>query len=214
MIKTVIPVKNLSALAKADESVKVLVLRCTSSGRRSFASVLAENVTQGITGQLKNAEVKNLDAGRMVIASGAQNAWPSPYNDPESDLFVPQDEMPSIYDALIQCDITLVAVDTHWNFPSRSFVGVAERLQAFKVGMDSGQVKLKNKVVGVIATSAYGGANLAASSIAQMFSHLGFLLPGHSIITAQESAAKEDHSAAIQAAGVALVDAALSFRRT
>lgn len=214
MTKHVIPVKNLGALVKADESLKILSLRCTSQGRRSLAGGISEGVLSAITSQIKDAEVKNLDLGRMVIASGAQQSWPSPYNDPESNLFVVQDEMPVVYEALVQCDVIIFATDTYWNFPNRHMVGMAERLQAFKTGIDSGQVKMGPKVAAVIATSVFGGANQAAASIAQMCAHLGFTVPGHCVITAMEgTVAKDDYSTAIQAAGVALIDAAMAFRR-
>lgn len=212
-MKTVIPVRTLSPVVKSDEALKVLLLRCASTGRRSLSGVIAEQVVQTISGLLKDSEIKTLDAAKMVIASGAQSSWPSPYNDPESDLFVPQDEMPAIYEALVQCDVSIIATDTHWNFPNRHLVGIAERLESFKTGQDAGAVKIKNKIAAVIATSAHGGANLAGSSVAQMFSVLGFAVPGHCIITATEQG-KEDYGTLAHAAGVALVDAALAVRRT
>jgi multimeric flavodoxin WrbA len=213
MSKIVIPVSTLSSLQKSDASLKILVLRASSAGRRSMAGSIAERLTEVITNQVKDAEVKKLDLGRMVLASGAQAAWPSPYNDPESDMFVPQDEMPTVYEALVQCDIVIVATDVHWGFPNRHFVCMAERLQAFKTGMDSGQVKMRNKIAAVIATSQYGGANTVASQITQLFSILSFTVPGHCVITAMESE-KSDAGTDVNTAGMSLVDAAMALRRT
>lgn len=213
-VKEVIPVRHLGQLRKADESLKVLALRASTQGRRALAGSISDALLAQITEQIKDAEVKNFDLTRMIIASGAQQSWPSPYNDPESALFVAQDEMPKIYDALQLCDVIVVATDVTWNLPNRHLVGMAERLSAFKVGMDSGQVKLGPKMVCVIASSQDGGANEVAALIAQMWARLGFTVPGHCVITAAEgSGNKDDLSATVEQASMALIDAAMAFRR-
>lgn len=211
-LKEVIPVRHLGHLQKADESLKVLALRASTLGRRALAGATVEALLAQVTGQIKDAEVKNFDLTKMIIASGAQQSWPSPYNDPESPLFVAQDEMPKIYDALQLCDIIVIATDVTWNQPNRHVVGMCERMTAFKVGMDSGQVKLGPKMVCVIATSQDGGANEVAALLTQMWIRLGFTVPGHCVITAAEGG-KEDLSAAVETASMSLIDAAMAHRR-
>lgn len=213
--KEVIAVKNL--LSKADESLKVFILKTSLYGRRSLSAQAVDALVEGITSQIKDAQVKVLDASRMVIAQGVASSWPSPYNDPESDAFTPEDETPKIFDAMQEADVVVFTTDTSWSFPSSKMVAIMERLNGFKTGIQSNQVVMQKKVAGVIVTSQSGGEALdsVASLTAFCLQGLGFTIPGHCVITSMNG--QKDAQAlkkATEDMADALVDAAMMTRRT
>lgn len=212
-VKTVIPVKSLG-LSKADESLKVLILKTSLFGRKSLSSSIADGLAEAITSQVKDAEVKTLDAARMVIATGVSSAWPSPYNDPESEAFIPEDETPKVFDGMKQADLIIVATDADWSFPSSKMTAIIERFAGLHTAVDSGQMDFKKKLCGVVTTSHQGTSSHVGALLALLFGELGFTTPGRCVITtvgeAKDVAGLKE---SISTMADALVDAAMAARR-
>jgi len=115
-------------------------------------------------------EVINLAENKMNLPSGKLGLH---YKDEKSN-----DDMPEIYEKLINADALIFATPTHWFNVSSLIKIFIDRLTVLE---ESGFL-LEGKVVGFIAWGPEGGATNALENLALIFNHAGCVIPPYALM--------------------------------
>ena len=100
----------------------------------------------------------------------------------QSTMKYPDDEMQKVYDAVLACDILILATPIRWNNHSALVQKFVERMNSIENQFSwYGNRMIRNKVVGLIIIGHVDGMQHVAGNLLNFFAWLGFQSPEVSI---------------------------------
>jgi multimeric flavodoxin WrbA len=150
-----------------------------ASQHDSYTRTLLEIGLEHVKRVYEDAKTEIIDLGEFNICP-EPGSYSSDENFAQMNFPLTNDDMPLLFEKIIEADGIIFSSPTYWNYPSGLLKTFIDRLIALdEISDDPTKRRVQGKVAGAIVTAKFDGSSRVAQDILSMANYLGFIIPPH-----------------------------------